>query len=125
MVSLLDLFYFYNMKRQMELVSPEELYQACLLFEKLGLHAKLVSYPHNIKIIESTSFNQNQDFEDHFRQYFQDYKEGQSAEHIARKKGLPLAIIEIKLQRAVKKGVLAVDKRIEGIKYYKNLLLEV
>ena len=32
MVSLLDLFYFYNMKRQMQLLSPEELYQACKQF---------------------------------------------------------------------------------------------
>lgn len=32
MVPLLDLFYFYNKKRQMELVSPDELLEACALF---------------------------------------------------------------------------------------------
>ncbi len=50
-VSLLDLFYFYNMKRQMQLVSPEELLEACEQFEKFGLAAKLVKYPNNIKMV--------------------------------------------------------------------------
>ena len=52
MVPLLDLFYFYNKKRQMELVSPEELLEACGHFERMGYKARLVSYPNNIKMIE-------------------------------------------------------------------------
>jgi len=51
MVPLLDLFYFYNKKRQIELVSPEELLEACSMFQKLGFQAKLVQYPNNIKMI--------------------------------------------------------------------------
>jgi ESCRT-II complex subunit VPS36 len=57
MVPLLDLFYFYNKKRQMELVSPDELYQACQQFQNFGYKAKLVEYPNNIKMVESTSFD--------------------------------------------------------------------
>ena len=52
MVPLLDLFYFYNKKRQIELISPDELLEACKLFEKLGYKARLVCYPNNIKMIE-------------------------------------------------------------------------
>jgi ESCRT-II complex subunit VPS36 len=52
MVPLLDLFYFYNKKRQIELVSPEELLEACMMFQKLGFKARLVNYPNNIKMIE-------------------------------------------------------------------------
>lgn len=61
-VSLLDLFYFYNMKRQMQLISPEELLEACEQFEKFGLAAKVVKYPNNIKMVESTQFDEKQDF---------------------------------------------------------------
>ncbi len=57
------------------------------------MNAKLITYPNNIKVVESTSFDKNKDFEEHFRQYFNSYEKGYSAEEIARKKGLPLTII--------------------------------
>jgi hypothetical protein len=41
----------------MQLVSPEELLEACEQFQKLNLNAKLVTYQNNIKMIESTQFN--------------------------------------------------------------------
>jgi hypothetical protein len=41
----------------MELVSPDELYQACQQFQNFGYKAKLVEYPNNIKMVESTSFD--------------------------------------------------------------------
>jgi ESCRT-II complex subunit VPS36 len=79
MVPLLDLFYFYNKKRQLELVSPEELYQACQQFQNFGFKARLVEYPNNIKMVESTSFDSEKDFDQNFSQYFSDYKNGFSA----------------------------------------------
>jgi hypothetical protein len=51
MVALLDLFYFYNKKRQLNLLSPEEVLKACELFETLGLKAKIVRYPNNIVLV--------------------------------------------------------------------------
>lgn len=51
MVSLLDLFYFYNKKRQMTLISPEELVSACNLFQELGYNAKLVRYVNNVVLV--------------------------------------------------------------------------
>lgn len=41
-VSLLDVFCFYNMKRQMQLVSPEKPLEACEQFQKFNLNDKLV-----------------------------------------------------------------------------------
>lgn len=62
MVALLDLFYFYNKKRQLNLLSPEEVLKACELFQSLGLQAKLVRYPNNIILVESTTFDALTDF---------------------------------------------------------------
>lgn len=45
------------MKRQTQLVSPEELLEACEQFQKFDYQAKLVTYPNNIKMIESTLFD--------------------------------------------------------------------
>jgi hypothetical protein len=50
---------------------------------------------------------------------------GYTAEEIARKKGVPLSIVEIKLRNAAGRGKLAVDDRIEGLKYYRNYFMEV
>ena len=124
-VALLDLYYFYNKKRQMNLLSPEEMLKACEMFEKCGLNAKLVRYPNNIILVESTTFDANADFENNYAKYFADYKVGYTAEEIARRKGLPVAIAEIKLKQACKTGKLASADRIEGVKYYKNMLLSV
>jgi hypothetical protein len=50
---------------------------------------------------------------------------GFTAEEIARRKGLPVLIVDIKLRNACRVGKLAISDRIEGIKYYKNLLFTI
>ena len=124
-VALLDLFYFYNKKRQLNLLSPEEVLRACELFPSLGLQARLVRYPNNIVLVESTTFDALADFEDNYARFFTDHTVGYSAEEVARRKGLPVAIVDIKLRNACRSGRLAVSDRIEGVKYYKNLLLSI
>ena len=99
--------------------------RSCELFQSLGLNAKLVRYPNNIVVIESTTFDSDADFEQNYLKYFKDHQEGWTAEAIARKKGLPVAIVDIKLRQACKRGKLALADRIEGIKFYKNLLLSL
>ena len=111
-VALLDLFYFYNKKRQFNLLSPEEMLKACEMFPKLGYNAKVQRYPNNIILIESTTFDANSDFEKNYAKYFQDFHTGMTADEIARRKGLPVAIVEIKLRQACKNGRLAVADRI-------------
>ena len=52
---------------------------ACELFPSLGLQAKLVRYPNNIILIESTTFDSAVDFEENYAKFFTDYKTGYSA----------------------------------------------
>lgn len=80
MVSLLDLFYFYNKKRQLNLLSPQEVLKACELFPQLGFQAKITKYSNNIVMIESTSFDADKDFQQNYAKYFQDWKVGYSSE---------------------------------------------
>jgi len=53
-ITLVDLFYFVNKKRQMNLVNPSEILEACSRFGPLGLGAKIVEY-NNIKVVESST----------------------------------------------------------------------
>lgn len=80
-------------------------------------------YPNNIIMVESTSLDEKKDYEENYAKFFKDYSEGVSADEVARRKGLPVSIVEIKLKKACRKGRLAVANRIEGTKYYKNLLM--
>lgn len=82
-------------------------------------------YPNNIILIESTTFDPIVDFEDNYAKFFTSFTQGFSSEEISRRKGLPVAIVDIKLRNACKIGKLAVSDRIEGVKYYKNLLLTI
>ena len=79
MVSLLDLFYFYNKKRQLNLISPEEIIKACKMFPSLGFNARLVEYPNRVFLIESTSFDPEKDFQENFAKYFTDFSSGLTA----------------------------------------------
>lgn len=123
MVSMLDLFYIYNKTRQTCLISPEELLAVCARFEQFGLKAKLTNYTGNIKIVESTSFDPDKDYELNYSRFFPDYSTGFTAEEVARRKGWPVVIVEINLNRAARQGKLAKADLIEGVKYYKNLFV--
>lgn len=122
MVPLLDLFYFYNKKRQTCLIAPEELLQACTEMQKMGLGAKLVTYNGNIKMLQSTSYDLSADFQNNFSQFL-GFQQGVSADQISKRKGLPLVVVQIKLDNALKRGRVVKDDRIEGVRYYNNLIL--
>ena len=82
------------------------------MFPKLGYNAKIMRYPNNIILIQSTTFDAGSDFQKNYSKYFPDYETGQTADEIARRKGLPVAIVQIKLRQACKNGRLAVSDRI-------------
>lgn len=46
-----------------------------------------------------------------------------SADEISKRKGLPLVVVQIKLDNALKRGRVVKDDRVEGIRYYNNLIL--
>lgn len=52
-ISLLDLYYYFNKKRTMSLLSPDEVVTACDMLPRLNFPAKLTQYE-GIKVIESS-----------------------------------------------------------------------
>ena len=90
--------------------------------EKMGLAARLVTYKGNIKMLESTLYDANSDFENNFSQFLS-FDRGVGVEEISKRKGLPLVVVQIKLDNALKRGRVVKDDRIEGVKYYNNLIM--
>lgn len=52
-ISLLDIYYYFNKKRSLSLLSPEEIITACSCFNEIKFPAKIVVYD-GIKVIESS-----------------------------------------------------------------------
>ena len=90
--------------------------------QKMGLGARLVTYKGNIKMLQSTTFDGNTDFQKNFSQFLS-FEQGVSADDISKRKGLPLIVVQIKLDNALKRGRIVKDDRISGAKYYNNLIL--
>ena len=88
----------------------------------MGLAARLVTYKGNIKMLESTMYDANSDFENNFSQFLS-FDRGVGVDEISKRKGLPLVVVQIKLDNALKRGRVVKDDRIEGVKYYNNLIL--
>lgn len=122
MVSLLDLYYFYNKKRQTCLISPEELLKACEQMPALGLNARVVAYSNNCRMLESTTLDPVADFEANYKQFFENAA-AVKPEEISRKKNVPLVVVQIKMAQALKRGRILKDDRIEGLRYFDNLIL--
>jgi ESCRT-II complex subunit VPS36 len=56
MIPLTDLYCMFNRARQTTaMVSPEDLYRACLLFDELGLPVRLRSFPSGVSIVQLSS----------------------------------------------------------------------
>lgn len=48
---------------------------------------------------------------------------GTQVAEISRKRNIPGAIVQIKIDQAVREGRLVKDDRLEGVRYFENLIL--
>eukprot|EP01017_Pseudomicrothorax_dubius_P025528 TRINITY_DN2768_c0_g1_i1.p1 TRINITY_DN2768_c0_g1~~TRINITY_DN2768_c0_g1_i1.p1 ORF type:complete len:153 (+),score=53.98 TRINITY_DN2768_c0_g1_i1:66-524(+) len=122
MVSLIDVYFYLNKIRGTALISPSDLMMAAQKFQRLGFEMKVTTLEGNVKVIQSTNFNQDADFEKNVRK-FVDERQGVLAETLARKSGISLLIARFKLEEGARRGKLCLDNSIEGQRYYLNILL--
>ncbi|KAL4502497.1 hypothetical protein ABPG72_012084 [Tetrahymena utriculariae] len=121
-ITLLDVFYFVNKKRQTCLLNPQEVLDACSKFQALGLNAIVTEYG-NVKVVEQTTFDTEKDFQENIGKFIT-HNVGITAEQLARKLNISPVISRIKLNKALKSGKLVIDDSIEGQVYYKNFILD-
>ncbi len=75
-------------------------------------------------MLESTTFDAVADFEANYKPFF-DSPTGGKPEEISKKRNMPIVIVQIKLAQALKRGRIVKDDRIEGVRYFNNLILEL
>eukprot|EP01016_Furgasonia_blochmanni_P006296 TRINITY_DN12523_c0_g1_i1.p1 TRINITY_DN12523_c0_g1~~TRINITY_DN12523_c0_g1_i1.p1 ORF type:complete len:385 (-),score=88.06 TRINITY_DN12523_c0_g1_i1:129-1283(-) len=120
-ISLIDVYYLFNKTRATCMISPNELLKTCKLFEKLRIPLKLSTFENGIKVIQSTTFNQESDFQKNIKQHV-DTKYGITLEQLAKKSRISLTIARVKLEENLKSGRLVIDRSIEGDRYFLNTI---
>lgn len=57
MLALPDLYSLFNRARGTSLVSPDDLYRACVLFEELGVPVRLKKFESGVLVVQSVNYN--------------------------------------------------------------------
>ncbi|EGR29057.1 vacuolar sorting protein, putative [Ichthyophthirius multifiliis] len=118
-----DLGYYQIISKSTCLLSAGEVLQACQKFQQLGFNAKVNEYD-GIKVIESTTYNENEDFQNNIGKYIS-YEIGVTAEQLAKNLKLSVQVTRIKLNKAMSIGKVILADRIEGKSYFKNIILDL
>jgi len=118
MIALTDLYCTFNRARGTELISPDDLYRACFLFEELSLPVRLRKFETGVLVVQSMGQTDDviaKQMEDLLR------RDGpQTAFDVAKTKNISIALASEQLLTAEKQGVLCRDETYEGLTFYLN-----
>jgi len=118
MISLQDLYSLFNRARGTELISPDDLYRACVLFEELKLPVRLRRFDSGVLVVQSMSQTEEVVAKQISDQIHLDGP--QTAFDLSRNKNISLALAMEQLLAAEKLGVVCRDETYEGLVFYLN-----
>jgi len=117
-IALTDLYCLFNRARGTEMISPDDLYRAALLFETLKLPVRLRKFESGVLAVQSLSHTDTEVvktvstlIKTHGPQSSFDY---------ARVKNISLALAQDNLETAEKLGAVCRDETYEGTTFYLN-----
>ncbi|KAG8238121.1 hypothetical protein J437_LFUL012732 [Ladona fulva] len=123
MMSLADVYCRVNRARGLELLSPEDLLNACNLLAKLNLPLFLREFESGVKVLQLCSHSDEKIIKVTVSQLKE--KNSCTAEELAQDIGIPVLLAKERLLAAEKSGQACRDDTIEGLRFYPNLFLEV
>jgi len=118
MIALPDLYCIFNRVRGTELISPDDLYRACVLFDELNLPVRLRRFESGVLVVQSLSQT-----DDAIAKQIADLIRldgAQTAFDVARTKNISIALATEQLTTAEKQGLTCRDETFEGTTYYLN-----
>ncbi|KAF2074056.1 hypothetical protein CYY_004625 [Polysphondylium violaceum] len=121
MISLPDLYCIFNRARGIELISPDDLYRACILFESLDLPFRIRKFDSGVLIIQSKDEN-----DELVAIEILEIINNQgpiSAFDLSKLQSISLNLAKDKLQASEKIGKLCRDETIEGIIFHSNIFV--
>ena len=118
-MSLIDMYLYYNRLMGMNLITPDDLLKACRLFEKIKSPLELKELESGVKVIQFRSHDPRKDFKEFIYPYLE-AENGLSCEDLAKKSGASLIVAKLRLQDNYKMGSLVLDNSLEGKRYFIN-----
>ena len=119
-MSLIDVYLYYNRMRGSELITPDDLLQATRHFSGIGSKLELREAENGMKIVQLRVMDEEADFDKYCRAAILAKPNGVAVEDLVRQFGLSLLVARDKLEGYTKRGRLAVDSSVEGVRYYLN-----
>jgi len=118
-MTLSDAFCRINRARGYELISPEDLLNAAVHMEELGLPVRLRVLSSGIKSFELTNRNEKKDLQEIAT--LVETTTSMSADQLANQLGIPVIVARERLIDGETNGLFCRDDSIEGLRFYPNL----
>ncbi|KAL4372468.1 hypothetical protein S245_022047 [Arachis hypogaea] len=126
-VNLIDIYCLFNRARGTELISPDDLLQACSLWEKFDVPVVLRKFDSGVMVIQNKSHSDEEVFTKIKVLVMKPdtLRAGISASDAARTLGVAPAMAKEHLLSAESKGLLCRDISADGFRFYINLFTEI
>jgi len=122
MLPLPDLYCFFNRARGTELISPEDLYRACVLFEELDLPIRLRKFESGVLVVQFATHN-DKSVAEQMKQLLEAHGPLTALSVSSYTKVSPALALE-QLQTAENYLYLCRDETFEGLIFYPNKFVE-
>ncbi|XP_014492218.1 vacuolar protein sorting-associated protein 36 [Vigna radiata var. radiata] len=126
-INLIDIYCLFNRARGTELISPDDLLQACSLWEKFDVPVVLRKFDSGVMVIQTKSHSDEEVFNKVKMLVMKPdaLRSGISASDAARTLGVAPAMAKEHLLSAESKGLLCRDISPDGFRFYINLFPEI
>ncbi|XP_010452394.1 PREDICTED: vacuolar protein sorting-associated protein 36-like [Camelina sativa] len=127
MISLTDMYYHFNRARGTELISPDDLWQACTLWEKFDVPVMLRKFDSGVMVIQNKSHS-DEEVMSRIRMLVtktEALRAGVTASDAALTLKIAPAMAKEHLLTAETKGLLCRDMSPDGLRFYFNLFPEI
>ncbi|XP_026413321.1 vacuolar protein sorting-associated protein 36-like [Papaver somniferum] len=127
MTALIDVYCLFNRARGTELISPEDLLQACAIWAKFDVPVMLRKFDSGVMVIQNKSHSDEEVFARIMALVLKPeaLRLGVSASDAAMTLGIAPALAKEHLLTAETKGLLCRDVSAEGFRFYINLFKEI
>ena len=120
-MTLTDVYCRVNRARGMELMSPEDLLNACEMLELLRLPMRLKTFDSGVMVLQLQSHDEVQIIKDTTKTV--EEKESMTAEELSQNAGISVILAKERLLLTEKVGGVCRDETVEGLRFYPNLFL--
>ncbi|KAL9239950.1 hypothetical protein vseg_014221 [Gypsophila vaccaria] len=127
MINLIDVYCLFNRARGTELISPDDLLQACTLWEKLDVPIMLRKFDSGVMVIQSKSHSDEEVF-GRIRAFVlkpDALRTGVSPSDAAITLGIAPAMAKEHLLAAESKGLLCRDTSADGFRFFVNIFPDI